>query len=206
MKKIILIEDNLELKEAIKASLLDSEKYTIINDYDTGEEAVNGIKLQQPDMIIMDIQLKGKMNGIECTSLIKTKYPKVDIVMFTIFEQSEHVFEALKAGASGYITKNKSVQEIIEALNEIELGGAPMSFNIAKMVINSFAKNQNSSLTPQESTILTMLSKGGSYKSAATELKISIQTIKFHIKNIYIKLQVSTKSEALHLARVKNWI
>lgn len=206
MKKIVIIEDNEELKSTLVFALEASSNYSVLKTYSFGEDAASQISEHLPDIIIMDIGLKGKMDGIECTSLIKKKHPQIDILMLTVFDDSEQVFEALKAGACGYMTKNTSVTEIINAIDQASKGGAPMSFKIARMVLGTFNKNHNSPLTEKEDEVLNLLARGGSYKTTANQLNITIETVKFHIKNIYMKLQVNSKEDAIVKARKNNWI
>ena len=126
--------------------------------------------------------------------------------MLTVFDDSDQVFDALRAGACGYMTKNTSVNELIAALDQAAIGGAPMSFKIARMVLNSFTKNYDTPLTDKEDEVLNILAKGGSYKTAANTMDVSVETVKYHIKNIYVKLQVNSKEEAIEYARKNKWI
>jgi DNA-binding NarL/FixJ family response regulator len=206
VKKIILVEDNEELKVPLIFSIESTQKYHVINTFSSGEDVLKQIGASVPDIVIMDIELQGKMNGIECTAALKKIYPSLDVLMLTVFDDSDQVFEALRAGACGYMTKTTSNTEIIAALDEASAGGAPMSFKIARLVLNSFNKNQDSPLTKKEDEILNLLAKGASYKTAANLLSIATETVKYHIKNIYVKLQVNTKEDAIELARKKRWI
>lgn len=206
ISNIVIIEDNLELKDSLIYSIESTGKYKVLNTYTSGEEAVIDISQNIPQYIIMDIDLKGKMDGIECTALIKKKYPQIDVLILTVFDDSERVFDALKAGASGYMTKTAALDDVINALEQTAKGGAPMSYKIAKLVLNSFSKNLNSPFTDKENKVINLLAKGGSYKSVANELEVSVETVKYHIKNIYIKLQVNNKEDAIELSRKNNWI
>ncbi|MCU0429660.1 MAG: response regulator transcription factor [Cytophagaceae bacterium] len=206
MKKVVIVEDNLQLSNSLQFAISSTGRYQVVGTFNTGEETCSVIKQLMPDIIIMDIQLSGKMNGIECTQRINNLFPKIDILMLTVFEDNDQVFDALKAGASGYITKNASMEEIIEAMNQALLGGAPMSFNIARMVLKSFSKKYDSPLSDKENKVLNILANGGSYKTAANQLNLSVDTIKYHIKNIYDKLHVSNKEDAIETARKRRWI
>ncbi|MCI9843932.1 response regulator [Flavobacterium pectinovorum] len=206
MRNIVIIEDNQDLTHALTFSIESTGKYKILKSYTSGEEAVKDIGNNLPDFVIMDIELEGKMNGVTCTSLLKKKYPQLEILMLTVFDDSEQVFDALRSGACGYMTKNTSFSDIINALDEASAGGAPMSFKIARMVLNSFKTKNDSPLTVQENKILNLLAKGASYKTAAIQLNISTETVKFHIKNLYIKLQVNNKEDAIVLARKNKWV
>jgi DNA-binding NarL/FixJ family response regulator len=206
MKNIVLVEDNEELTKPLVYSIQSTNKYKVLHTYTSGEDAIKNIAQNIPHLIIMDIELNGKMNGIECTAIIKKQYPQIDILMLTVFDESDQVFEALRAGACGYMTKTTSITEIINALDQASDGGAPMSHKVARMVLNTFAKNLDSPLTEKEDRIINLLAKGGSYKTAANEFEVSIETIKYHIKNIYIKLHVNNKEDAIELARKNKWI
>ncbi len=205
MKKVVLVEDNKTLNDAFTDIINASENFTISGAYISAEQAIENLKEDTPDFVLMDVQLPG-INGVEATKIIKTKRPKTDIIMITVYENSETVFNALCAGATGYLTKNTTGEQLINALCEAEKGGAPMSINIAKMVVSSFKKNVHADLSERELEVLTLLSKGKSYRSIAEQLFISTNTIKFHIKNIYDKLQVSSKEEAINKANNQNLI
>lgn len=183
-----------------------SEHYKVVDAYSNCEEAIKNIKDDSPKIILMDIDLPG-INGVEGTKIIKQKLPNVLIIMVTVYENSEMVFNALCAGASGYLTKNFKPIELIEALDEAIAGGAPMSIHIAKMVVSSFQK-QNSQivLSQREKEVLTLLAEGNSYDIIGDKLCISRNTIKFHLKNIYIKLQVHSNIEAIQKATRENLI
>lgn len=204
--KVVIIEDNIPLSEAFVEIIDKSEHYKVVDAYSNCEEAIKNIKDDSPKIILMDIDLPG-INGVEGTKIIKQKLPNVLIIMVTVYENSEIVFNALCAGASGYLTKNFKPIELIEALDEAIAGGAPMSIHIAKMVVSSFQK-QNSQivLSQREKEVLTLLAEGNSYDIIGDKLCISRNTIKFHLKNIYIKLQVHSNIEAIKKATRENLI
>jgi DNA-binding NarL/FixJ family response regulator len=177
----------------------------VVNAYGNCEDAIAGIHRDKPEIVLMDVELPG-MNGIACSKLIKDNYPHIDVIMVTVYEDSELVFEALKAGASGYITKSANYLELLTALEEIIKGGAPMSSRIARMVIDNFHVNPNSPLTKRETEILQLISEGKTYTQISEELFISKETTKTHIKNIYSKLQVNSKSEAIAKANLEKLI
>ncbi|MFN8438186.1 MAG: response regulator transcription factor [Cytophagales bacterium] len=206
MIKIILIEDNVVLTQPLVYSINSTQKYRVINTFISAEDALEKINDDIPDIVIMDIQLGGQMSGIDCTALLKKKFPEIDILILTVFEDSDYIFDALKAGACGYLTKTSSVTEIVNALELASNGGAPMSNKIARMVLNSFCKNTNSPLSEREESILSILSRGGSYKTAANEFNVSVDAIKYHIRNVYIKLEVNNKEDAISLARKNKWV
>jgi len=195
-KKIVIVEDQSDLRESYSLIINGTNLYEVIGLYSTAEEAIAKMQKRTPDIILMDIQLPG-MSGIEATRVIKERNHLVEVIMLTVHDDDEFVFDSLKAGASGYIIKGTSYLEMIEALDEMVSGGAPMSNRVARMVINNFHANLNSPLTKRERQILQLMSKGWTYSQIAEELAISKETSKTHIRNIYIKLEVNSKSEAI---------
>jgi DNA-binding NarL/FixJ family response regulator len=170
--------------------------------FENGEAALAGIPKLKPRVVMMDIQLPG-MNGIECIRAVRDVLPETQVLVFTVFGDSEHVFEALKAGASGYLLKRTSREEILEAIDLVRDGGAPMSGGIARLVVESFRDNPTKSsktcevLTAREEEILGLLAKGYLAKEIADQLSISFFTVRFHIRKIYEKLHVRSKTEAI---------
>jgi DNA-binding NarL/FixJ family response regulator len=200
-KRVLIVEDDAEIRNSFSLIVNSSQKFMVVNAYGNCEEAIDNINRDKPEIVLMDIELPG-INGIQGTKLIKDKNPHIDIV----YEDSELVFEALKAGASGYITKSANYLELLTALEEIMKGGAPMSSRIARMVIDNFHVNPNSPLTKRETEILQLISEGKTYTQISEELFISKETAKTHIKNIYSKLQVNSKSEAIAKANLEKLI
>jgi len=194
--RITIVEDNQAVREGFALIINSINKYYVVNTYENCEDAIKGLNKDKPEIILMDLELPG-MSGIEGISKIKKLIPSVRIVVNTVYENSDLVFQALCAGAEGYITKNTNHTELLEAIDEVIQGGAPMSTKIASMVVHSFQKNPNSPLSPRETQVLELLAKGKSYSIIATELFITKETAKSHIKNIYSKLQVNSKSEAI---------
>jgi DNA-binding NarL/FixJ family response regulator len=205
-KRVLLVEDDQEIRNSFTLIVNSSPKYFVVNGYSNCEEAIKWLHNDKPDIVLMDIELPGGMNGIQGTKIIKEKMPHTNIIMVTIYEDSDLVFEALKSGASGYITKSANYLELLSALDEIYKGGAPMSSKIARMVIDNFHVNPNSPLTKRETEILQLISEGKTYTQISEELFISKETSKTHIKNIYSKLQVKCKSEALAKASLEKLI
>ncbi|MBC2845413.1 response regulator [Winogradskyella flava] len=202
--RVVIIEDNIPLSEGFEEIINSTDNFEVISRYDNCEEAIERIKYDNADVFLMDIELPG-INGVEGTKAIKEIFPKANIIMVTVYENSNIVFEALCAGASGYLTKNLKPEELTDALNESIAGGAPMSIKIAKMVVSSFQKKPSKiELSKREKEVLTLLSEGNSYDSIAEKLFISKNTIKFHLKNIYIKLQVNSNIEAVQKANKEN--
>ena len=186
--------------------LIDSTtNYQVVSAYSNCEDAIKNILPDNPDIILMDIELPG-MSGIEGIKIIKKQLPETNIIMITVHENGELVFDALCAGACGYITKTSNYSKLLEGIEEALSGGAPMSSNIARMVVESFQKNSNSPLTKRETQVLELLSKGKSYSVIADELFIHKETVKSHIKNIYYKLQVNSKADAIEKALKEKFI
>jgi len=201
----MIIEDNEPLNDIFHEVISASENFKVVRSCLNAEDALMYFKTDLPDIVLMDIELP-KMNGIQCTKEIKKISPNTLIIMVTVYENSETVFDALCAGATGYLTKNASSNKLLSALSEAVEGGAPMSINIAKMVVQSFQRAPDTILTERETQVLSMLAQGSSYKSVALKLDISLNTIKYHIKNIYDKLQVHTKEDAIKEASQRKLI
>ncbi len=195
-KRVVIVEDDQEIRESFSLIVSSSQRFTSVGAYGSCEDAISALNRDKPEIVLMDVELPG-MNGIKGTQLIRDKNPNTEIIMVTVYEDSDMVFEALKAGASGYITKSANYTELLSALEEIVRGGAPMSSRIARMVIDNYHINPNSPLTKRETTILQLISEGKTYTQISEELFISKETAKTHIKNIYSKLQVNSKSEAI---------
>ena len=203
-----IVEDLDEVREGLKQFISLNPEFKVLDTFKTAEEALFDIPRLQPDIVIMDINLPG-MNGIECIKQIKTKVPRTQFMMFTVYENDEKVFEALKAGASGYLLKNTGLMQLIEALQELHNGGSPMSANIARKLVTVFREKENSeipveALSKRETEILQLLSKGLLYKEIADQLSISVSTVRQHIHKIYEKLHVQNRTEAINKAFGKN--
>lgn len=197
---VTLIEDNVELRTTYALILKGVGGYKIIGEYDSCEAALKNIEREVPDIILIDLTLPG-MNGISGITRIKKLLPAVRIVVITVHDEPEFVFNALCAGAIGYLTKDSSFEQILSAINEVFDGGAPMSAKIASMVIKSFHVNPRSPLTERETDVLKQLAQGKTYDYIADTLFISKDTVKTHIRHIYEKLQVDNKSDAVIKAR-----
>lgn len=200
MIKVVIIEDDAILLETYIKLLSSSESGLSIVGFRSFELAEKHLLKEKPAVILLDIELPGK-NGIEVIPLLKRLLPKVLILMLTAYESELQLFDALKNGASGYLTKDSSSTEIIEAIFAVIEGGGPLSKNMAKMVVESFHRNIDSSLTKRELEILSMINDGKKSNEIAEELFITQETVKSHIKNIYIKLNVHTKAEAIFNAK-----
>lgn len=203
MIEVAIIEDDKVIRENLKTLLSRSENLTCTGSFESCEDAEEKLRLNQPDVILMDIKLPG-INGIEGMKKLRTFLPETDFIMLTVHEESELVFKALKSGATGYLDKSASDQKIKEAVQEVYDGGAPMTSRIARLVLNSFKISGKSDLTDREKDVLESLVKGNTYKEIAYALKITVGTVRHHIKSIYRKLHVHSKSEAVAKALKDN--
>ncbi len=203
MKKIIVYEDNIGRQEALQLLLENNEDLQVLGIFENCTNVISEVKELKPDLVLMDIDMP-LVNGIEGARLIKTNFPDVMILMQTIFEDEENIFNAIQAGAHGYILKSTTPEKLIEAIKDSLEGGAPMSPVIAKKVVDAFRntpailKNRESqALSDKEKDILSLLSKGLSYKLIANECELSYHTVNSHIKKIYEKLHVNSALEAV---------
>jgi len=205
MKKIdvCIVEDLRDIREGLISIISGYADFNLLGAFETADAAFIALPKLKPEVVIMDINLPG-MSGVECVRQLKTTMPHMQFMMFTVFESSEQVFEALEAGASGYLLKRSSPAKIIEAVIELKDGGAPMSTEIARKVVASFQKptlsKETDVLTTREKEILDQLAKGLLYKEIGANLNISTGTVRQHIHNIYEKLHVQNRTEALNKA------
>jgi DNA-binding NarL/FixJ family response regulator len=203
MTNIVIFEDNTRLRESLKILLEGVEGYSVSGDYENCENAAAIVDEQQPEVVIMDIDMPG-VDGIEGLRIIKERSPKTHIVMHTVFEDDERLFKCLCSGANGYILKNTSFFTLLEAIDNVLHGGAPLSPTIAKKVLQSFQVPSNGrlkyNLSEREAEILKYLVKGYSYKMIAGTCSISMDTVRAHIRNIYNKLHVNCGREAVVIA------
>ena len=199
---IAIIEDIDEIRKALHDFIALKPEFHIAGMFKTAEGALVEIPFLEPDIVIMDINLPG-MSGIECVRQLKNQMPRTQFMMFTVYEDDENVFEALKAGASGYLLKNTGMVQITEALKDLHNGGSPMSVNIARKLVSVYHKQPaanplQNALSARENEILQFLSKGLLYKEIADKLSISVNTVRHHIHNIYEKLHAQNRTEALN--------
>jgi len=199
---LAIVEDLDEVREGLKQFLSLNPEFTVLDTFSSAEDALQQLPELTPDIVIMDINLPD-MNGIECIRQMKGKSPATQFMMFTVYENDEKVFEALKAGASGYLLKNTGLLQLTEALKELHNGGSPMSANIARKLVTLFRDNEKESpdleqLTKREKELLQLLAKGLLYKEISEQLFITLNTVKQHIHNIYEKLHVQNRTEALN--------
>ena len=195
---IIIFEDNDRLRESL-AYLLNMNGYKVAGDYSNCLEAANIVRVYQPDVVLMDIDMPG-LSGIQGVSLIKESHPATAVIMYTVFEDDEKLFQCLCAGANGYLLKKTPPAKLFDAIQEVLEGGAPMSPVIAKKVLSTFNKKQETNkynLSPREIDVLQWLSKGYSIKIIASEMNLAFDTVRSHLKNIYQKLHVNCGKEAI---------
>ena len=206
MITVCIVEDLEDIRNGLAAIINMTDGFKVLQTFSNAEDALQQLSLLQPDIVVMDINLPG-ISGIECIRRVHEKNRSIQFMMFTIYENSDTVFEALEAGATGYILKNSSPAKIIESLQELYQGGSPMNPEIAKKLVMRFQKQTFSQneyhLTPKEQQILELMSKGYLYKEIAWELKNTVNTIKQHIRHIYEKLHVQNKAEAINKMYLK---
>lgn len=203
--KVSIIEDDETIRNGYTFLIGNSEGYEVVSAYCSYDSAAHTIAADKPDVILLDIEMPG-INGIDAIPRLKKLLPNAFVLILTVYESEKLIFEALGNGASGYLTKNTPSAKIIESIKEVKDGGGPMSINIAKMVIKSFQKNQESPLSKRETQILEQISDGKSRSQIARELFIDLETVRSHIKNIYIKLDVNSRADAIKAARQNKFI
>lgn len=198
---VSIVEDDHRIRESLAILIDGVENIRCISSHPNGEEALKEIVVKKPDVVLMDINLPG-MSGIECVRKLKAALPKLQILMLTMYEDDDQVFQSLMAGASGYLVKRTTPAEILQAIEEVHSGASPMSGRIARTVVEYFQKLQNAApeeenLSKREQEILDLLVKGYRYKEIADTLSVSFETVRSHLKNIYAKLHVHSRTEAV---------
>ena len=201
---VSIVEDTDDIRNALRVLINGSPGFECVHVYADAEEALQDMSSKDIDIVLMDIGLPG-MDGIECMKTLKPEMPKAQFMMCTVYDDDDHIFNALKSGASGYILKRTSPAQILEAIRDMHEGGSPMSSEIARRVVESMHESKKNPegvelLTTRENEILDFLAQGYLYKEIATELSISKETVKKHIHNIYDKLHVQNRTEALNKA------
>ena len=199
MIDISIIEDQSEVRESLVACLGHEAGMRCVGAHASAEAGLQKIPEEKPNIVLMDINLPG-MNGIQCVARLKKRLPNLQVLMLTTYDDGDVIFDSLRAGANGYLLKNSSHEELVQAVQQVHAGGAPMSLQIARKVINHFHKAQPASelddLSVRELEILRLLAKGHRYKEIADELSINIGTVRTHINHVYEKLHVSSRTEA----------
>jgi len=199
--KVAIVEDQREIRECLALLVNGTDGYTCSGSYRSMEEAIEKIPRQVPDVLLSDIGLPG-MSGIDGVRRLKELYPSLLVLMLTVYDDDERIFDAMCAGACGYLLKKTPPARLIASLQEVVDGGAPMSPEVARRVIALFREirppdRAEYHLTPHETRLLKLFVEGHNYKTAAVELKVSVNTINFHVRSIYDKLQVHSRSEAV---------
>jgi DNA-binding NarL/FixJ family response regulator len=196
---IVIFEDNERLRESLVYLLNSTEGYHVLGHYNNCIEAANITRMYKPDVILMDIDMPGN-SGIQGVSMVKEARQETAVIMYTVFEDDDKLFQCLCAGANGYLLKKTPPAKLFNAIQEVIEGGAPMSPSIARKVLTSFqhAKSNQYHLSPREAEVLQLLTKGYSAKMIAAELTISFDTARSHLKNIYAKLHVNCGKEAIY--------
>jgi len=199
--KIAIVEDDDWIRENLAIQIDLASGYQCIGRYRTGEEALQGLPTHTPDVVLMDINLPG-LSGIDCVRQLKALLPSLNILMLTVYEESDQIFDSLRAGASGYLLKRSAESELLDAIAQVHQGGSPMSSLVARKVVQFFnhvgdAAPELQHLSPREKEILELLSRGAAYKEIGSRLALSIHTVRMHIRGIYGKLQVHSRGEAV---------
>lgn len=197
---VCIVEDNRDTRESLVALIRGATSLRCLNTYATGEKALVGILQDKPDVALVDINLPG-MSGIECVAQLKAQLPALHVLMLTTYKESELIFESLRAGANGYLLKNMPPDELIQAFEDVQAGGAPMSMQIARKVVQHFhqtslAAAKIEDLSPREYEVLALLAQGRLYKEIADQLGIGHNTLRSYQRRIYEKLHVQSRTEA----------
>lgn len=203
--RIVLIEDDSTIRDGISYLLNNVDGFKVVGEYSCFDEAQPCLLKAEPDVVLLDMEMPGT-NGIEALPIIKKLIPDTHIIILTVYENEDKIFSALTKGASGYLTKNNDSAKIIEAIKEVMAGGGPMSSGIARLVIKSFQRSQETPLSKRETEVLESIAQGKSRSKIAKDLYIDLETVKTHIKNIYYKLNVNSKEEALMVAKKGKFI
>jgi DNA-binding NarL/FixJ family response regulator len=201
MISVAIVDDERKLCESIAAFVNGSSGFKCVSSYHSAEAALEHLPADKPDVVLMDINMTG-MNGVECVRRLKGLVPEMKIMMLTVYEDTDQIFRALSAGASGYMLKRSTPARLLEAIKDLHEGGSPMSSSIARKVVASFQKSgqireEKLNLSPREQTVLESMAKGLTYKQTADHLEISIDTVRTHVRRIYEKLHVKSNTEAV---------
>src|SRR5947209_1649832 len=196
---VCIVEDHRKTREALAMRVNRAPSLRCLGTYATGEEALRGIPAEKPDVVLVDINLPG-MSGIECVSKLRQQLPQLPVLMITTYEETELIFNSLRAGAKGYLLKNAPPGELVQAIEQIHAGGAPMSMQIARKVVDHFCRQKPSpdmeQLSKREEEVLALLAKGRLYKEIGDALNISMATVRTYIQRIYEKLHVQSRTQA----------
>jgi DNA-binding NarL/FixJ family response regulator len=201
MTSVVVVEDDRLLRQSLARLIGEARSYRCLGTFTTAEEALEQIPALRPDVVVMDINLP-RMSGIDCTRQLKQSHPHMAVLMLTVYDDSERIYEALRAGASGYLLKRAVATEILRAIQDVKEGGAPMSSQVARKVVASFreaakANTENATLSERETELLAQLAKGYSNKEISERMCISLSTVRTHLRHIYEKLHVRSRAEAI---------
>jgi DNA-binding NarL/FixJ family response regulator len=207
--KVSMVEDDGAVRDIFADWINRAEGFRFASGYANAESALTDLPRAKPDVVLMDINLPG-LDGVECVRRLKPQMPATQFVMVTVYDDADHIFEALAAGATGYLLKRTTRKQLVAALHEVHAGGSPMSTNIARMVVQSFGQPRSTpspqmeGLSPREQEVLELLARGYLYKEIAEALKISPLTVPTYVRRIYEKLHVHSRSQAV--AKVAHWL
>jgi DNA-binding NarL/FixJ family response regulator len=200
---VAIVEDDVPAREILAGWIRSADGFKVVGEYDDAETAIAELPQKKPSVVLFDINLPG-MTGIECVRRLKPRLPDTQFLMVTVYEDANHIFDALAVGASGYLLKQTRRHELLEALKDVHAGGSPMSSQIARKVVQSFRRNETETakgevveLSPREREVLELLARGYLYKEIAEMLKISVQTVNTYIRRIYEKLHVRSRAQAV---------
>lgn len=198
---VSIIEDDVPAREILAGWIRRADGFRCVSEYDDAESTLTQLPQEKPSVVLVDINLPG-MNGIECVRRLKPRMPSTQFVMVTVYEDANHIFNALSAGASGYLLKHMRRNDLLAALKDVHAGGSPMSSQIARRVVQSFQRagmesGDSDSLSPRENEVLELLARGYLYKEIATVLQISVETVNTYIRRIYEKLHVRSRAQAV---------
>jgi DNA-binding NarL/FixJ family response regulator len=198
---VSIVEDDDQMRQSLARLIQRAEGFRCLSHYPSAEAALEAIPREGPEVVLMDINLPG-MNGVECVRRLKPKLPEVQVIMLTVYDDTDSIFNALAAGASGYLLKRTPPAELLEAIRDVHRGGSPMTTHIARKVVQSFQRGGVSSrptenLSPREQEVLDCLARGFLYKEIADKLDVSYETVHTYIRRIYEKLQVRSRTEAV---------
>jgi DNA-binding NarL/FixJ family response regulator len=201
MISVSIVDDEAALRDSIATFINSSPGFRCVSAYGSAAAALQGLPADRPDVVLMDINMAG-LNGIECVRKLKALSPEIQILMFTVYENTDQIFKALAAGATGYLLKRLPPAKLLQAIQEVHEGGSPMSSSIARKVVASFQSaapdaKHRPRLSPREEAVLDFLAKGLTYKQIADELQISIATVRTYLRRIYEKLHVQSRTEAV---------
>lgn len=200
---VAIVEDDVPAREILAGWIRRADGFKVLGEYTTAEEAIADLPQMKPSVVLFDINLPG-ISGIECVRRLKPRLPETQFLMVTVYEDANHIFEALAVGASGYLLKQTKRQELLDALKDVHAGGSPMSSQIARKVVQSFRRHEAESadgevveLSQREREVLELLARGFLYKEIADQLQIGVATVNTYIRRIYEKLHVRSRAQAV---------